>query len=95
MLLHADERARGPHAGSNPPAVLLGGSANAVSVARSLWAAGVPVVALGHADSPVRHSRACDAFVDLGRDDGVQQRWLRWLQDGPRGAGIPRSRASA
>jgi D-aspartate ligase len=86
MLLRADERARSPHDGSNPPAVLLGGSANAVSVARSLWAAGVPVVALGHADSPVRHSRACDAFVDLGREDGVQERWLRWLEDGPRGA---------
>ena len=86
MLLRDDERARGPRDEPNPPAVLLGGSANAVSVARSLCAAGVPVVALGHAGSPVRHSRACATFVDLGREDGVQERWLRWLEDGPRGA---------
>jgi predicted ATP-grasp superfamily ATP-dependent carboligase len=88
MLLRDESNppTRGPRDDSNPPAVLLGGSANAVSVARSLWAAGVPVVALGHSDSPVRHSRACDVFVDLGREDGVQQRWLRWLDDGPHGA---------
>jgi D-aspartate ligase len=72
---------------SNPPAVLLGGTANAVSVARSLSAAGVEVVALGNGGSPVRRSRACARFVDLGREDGVQDRWLAWLlDDGPWGA---------
>jgi D-aspartate ligase len=72
---------------SNPPAVLLGGTANAVSVARSLSAAGVEVIALGNGGSPVRHSRACTRFVDLGREEGVQDRWLGWLlDDGPWGA---------
>jgi D-aspartate ligase len=70
-----------------PPAVLLGGTANAVSVARSLCAAGVEVIALGNGASPVRHSRGCARFVDLGREEGVQERWLRWLlDDGPWGA---------
>jgi predicted ATP-grasp superfamily ATP-dependent carboligase len=74
-------------AASTPPAVLLGGTANALSVARSLRAAGVRVHALGNGGSPVRHSRACAVFVDLGREEGVQERWLAWLQHaGPRGA---------
>ena len=57
-----------------------------MSVARSLAAAGVHVTALGHSASPVRHSRACARFVDLGREDGVQDRWLRWLAGAPAGA---------
>ncbi|HUT79111.1 MAG TPA: hypothetical protein VM285_15540 [Polyangia bacterium] len=64
---------------SLPPAVILGGSFNAVSVARSLSRIGVEVHALGDQMSPVRYSRCCDRFVDLGTGDGVQSRWLEWL----------------
>ena len=32
---------------------------------------------------PVRHSRACACFVDLGRGDGVQACWLRWFAGAP------------
>jgi predicted ATP-grasp superfamily ATP-dependent carboligase len=70
-----------------PPAILLGGSFNAVSVARSLAAAGVPVDAVGDVRSPVRRSRACRRFADLGPEGDVQARWLDWLlHDGARGA---------
>ncbi len=86
MLFPDAARAAGPRDHDTPPAVLLGGTANALSVARSLAAAGVRVVAFGNAASPVRRSRACARFVDLGREDGVQDRWLAWLADGPRGA---------
>ncbi len=75
-----------PAGGANPPAVVLGGGVNAVSVARSLAAAGVTVYAVGDGTSVVRHSRACAVFADLGRDGDVQERWLQWLSDGPRGA---------
>jgi hypothetical protein len=72
-----------------PPAVLLGGEAIAVSAARSLGA-GVRVYALGDAKfDAVAHCRYCDTFVDLGSGEGVQERWLEWLQkEGPRGAVI-------
>jgi len=73
---------------SNPPAVVLGGEAIAVSVARSLGRRGVPVYALGVADvDPVRFSRYCTEFVDLGSGEGVQERWLDWLK---RTSGRPR-----
>ena len=88
MPLETTVAVRGPHAQPRPPAVLLGGTANTVSVARSLCGAGVEVYALGHAGSPVRHSRACAHFVDLGREDGVQERWRRWLAEHPRGGAV-------
>lgn len=69
-----------------PPAVILGGSFNAVSVARSLGRAGISVEAIGERMSAVRHSRHCARFVDLGSGVDVQARWLEWLDRGPRGA---------
>jgi D-aspartate ligase len=76
-----------PAMASRPPVVILGGKANAVSVARSLAAAGIEVQAIGDHRSPVRHSRACAVFADLGTGADVQSRWLEWLaSDGPRGA---------
>jgi D-aspartate ligase len=70
----------------SPDAVILGGSYNAVSVTRSLGRAGVEVWAVGTERSGVRHSRYCAHFADLGWDAGVQDRWLNWLEGGPRGA---------
>jgi D-aspartate ligase len=73
---------------SNPPAVLLGGEAIAVSVARSLGRRGIRVYALGTAGvDPVQFSRYCTQFVDLGSGEGVQDRWIDWLS---RTAGEPR-----
>jgi D-aspartate ligase len=61
------------------PAILLGGDATAVPVARSLGRAGVSVHALGGRADPVRRSRHVDRYVDLGTNDDVQERWLEWL----------------
>ncbi len=71
------------------PAVLLGGGIIAVSVARGLGAADVPVLALGDARTDlVKHSRFCTSFVDLGSGDGVQERWLEWLSERPIGDAV-------
>ena len=72
--------------GSRPPAVVIGGSANAVSVARSLDGAGVEVYAIGRRTSPVRFSRHCRRFVTVDHDADVQAAWLEWLERGPEGA---------
>jgi D-aspartate ligase len=69
-----------------PPVVLLGGGPIAVPVARSLAGAQVFVYALGHYLDPVRASRACGRFIDLGAGEGVSDRWLDWL-DGRNAAG--------
>jgi D-aspartate ligase len=74
---------------ANPPAVILSGGSRAiaVSIARSLGSAGIDVHAVGEAPwDIVGHSRYCRSFVDLGTGDGVQERWLAWLESGPRGA---------
>lgn len=69
-----------------PPAVILGGAVTALSVARSLTDAGVPVWVLDRGDSPARVSRMRKAFVDVGGED-MQPRMLRWLRSAPLGAG--------
>src|SRR5262245_23928507 len=62
------------------PVIVLGGGIIAVSVARSLGTAEIPVWALGDAKTDVvKHSRFCTSFVDLGSGTGVQERWLDWL----------------
>jgi D-aspartate ligase len=73
------------------PAVLLGGENIAVSAARSLSAEGARVYALGDVTDPVRASRHCHTFVDVGARKGVADRYLEWLSsDGPRaGAVLP------
>jgi D-aspartate ligase len=64
------------------PVILLGGGIIAVSVARGVGTADIPVWALGDANADVvNHSRFCTSFVDLGSGDGVQERWLDWLCD--------------
>lgn len=55
--------------GSLPPVILLGGSCNALSVARSLGRAGVKVFALTSPDAPVRHSRYCTMLEVPGGKD--------------------------
>jgi D-aspartate ligase len=73
------------HVAHDPPAIVLSGGPIAISVARSLGGAGVRVYALGDAPrDTVAHSRYCHSFVDLGSGEGVQERWLAWLESGPR-----------
>lgn len=72
---------------ARPPAVLIGGESIALSVARSLGEAGVQVHALGHEIDPVRHSRYCRDFVNVGAGASGQERSLEWLRrSGPEGA---------
>jgi D-aspartate ligase len=76
---------------SLPAALVLGGGTIAVPVARSLGASGVRVWAFGHGKDPVRKSRFCERFVDVGSGEGVQDRWLEHLADGgcPPGIVLP------
>lgn len=70
----------------NPPVVILGGDANAISVARSLGAAGVTVYAIGSGSEAVQFSRYCAHFIRLAASD-VQAAWMDWLKcRGPQGA---------
>src|SRR5205085_2376858 len=48
-----------PVKSSLPPVIILGGEANAVSIARCLGRRGVPVYAVNEHAAPVRHSRYC------------------------------------
>jgi D-aspartate ligase len=70
----------------NRPAILLGGTANALSVAWSLAPRGIPVFALNDPDSHVRYSRF-SRYVPVGGEGNVQERWRRWLM-GPEAAAV-------
>jgi len=69
-----------------PPAVLLGGNANAISVARSLARRGVEVIAYGNQHGHVRYSRAVERYVDVGGGPGIGDRWLTRLLERRHGA---------
>lgn len=80
----SDVHGRTSRTGGPLPAILLGGTENAISVARSLHRAGVPVVALGGPLSPVRFSSACARYVVVD-GAGLQDQFLAWLErEGPR-----------
>lgn len=64
-----------------PPAVVLGGGVTALSVARSLAAAGVPVHVVDDRYSAARFSRAVSSFSCVG--DQLQHEMLAWLGTGP------------
>lgn len=57
----------------------------AISIARSLWEAGVEVHVLDRRESPARLSRQRASFVDVG-DAEPQSRMLDWLRTAPTGA---------
>ena len=72
----------------NPPAVIFGGWAMGSSATRSLGEQGIPVYVLNGGDDYLRHSRYTTAFIDVGSGEGMQDRWLEWLETGPRGAAL-------
>jgi predicted ATP-grasp superfamily ATP-dependent carboligase len=66
-----------PASAANPPALIVGGDANAVSVARALNRHGIEVHALNHPDTFIRHSRAA-RWIVLAGDTGPLG-WERFL----------------
>ena len=63
---------------SCPPAIILGGDFNALSVARSLFQAGVEVYALNYPNSRVCYSRACRRIRLKGINPGPEA-WEAFL----------------
>jgi D-aspartate ligase len=61
-----------------PPVILLGGTANALSVAWTLGRRGVPVYALAPGSAPIRHSRY-SRWIPLHQNGNQQQAWMEWL----------------
>lgn len=64
--------------GTMPPVILLGGAANALSVARSLSRQGVAVHALVEPGAFVRYSRHCRP-IELPAGEAVEPAWARFL----------------
>jgi len=62
---------------SNPPVIVIGGSANALSVVRSLGRMGVPSYVLSNATAPVRYSRFAKNISVAGREK--KQAWTKFL----------------
>jgi predicted ATP-grasp superfamily ATP-dependent carboligase len=61
-----------------PPVVILGGDANALSIARCLGRRGIRVFALNDHDSPVRHSRYCH-YLAAPRLGTIEASWSDYL----------------
>ncbi len=61
-----------------PPAILLGGDANALSVARSLGRRGVAVYSLNDSVAPVRYSRWC-RWLPVEWHGSDEASWAAWL----------------
>jgi predicted ATP-grasp superfamily ATP-dependent carboligase len=62
-----------------PPAIVLGGMANALSITRSLGRAGIKVYALNEPDSHVRYSRFCHRCVEFPWSHDNAAEWARFL----------------
>jgi predicted ATP-grasp superfamily ATP-dependent carboligase len=68
----------GPPVHTTPPILLLGGEANALSVARELGREGIPVFAVGEPDAAARHSRYC-RWIDLPTAGDPETAWADFL----------------
>src|SRR5436190_10697250 len=82
IVLVAWFRARGSSrsqcAGSDlPPVIILGGEANALSVARDLSRMGVKVFVISAAASAVRYSRHCRR-IDVPGEGSPEESWPRF-----------------
>jgi D-aspartate ligase len=58
----------------------------AVSAARSIAALGAEIHAVGDFEDPIQWSRACTSFELIPRGKGMGERYLEFLERGPRGA---------
>lgn len=67
-----------PLATVTPPVILLGGTANALSVAWTLGRRGIVVCALAPATAPIRYSRY-SRWLPLPENGDLQERWLEYL----------------
>jgi predicted ATP-grasp superfamily ATP-dependent carboligase len=80
--VHRDVAVSGAEGGSRNtpflPVIILGGEANALSVARSLGRKGVRVYAMGDAESVVSRSRYC-TWLSPTIGGGLEASWARWL----------------
>jgi predicted ATP-grasp superfamily ATP-dependent carboligase len=65
------------------PAILLGGAETAVPVCRSLGRGGVPVIAYGETEDPVRYSRYCTRYVEATGGTSIQEGWIERLLTEP------------
>lgn len=62
-----------------PPAIILDGDHNALSIARSLAAAGIQVYAINYPHAVVRYSRSC-RWIDLPADRTIgPEAWIDYL----------------
>ncbi|MGB7161531.1 MAG: ATP-grasp domain-containing protein [Tepidisphaeraceae bacterium] len=61
-----------------PPVLILGGEANALSVARDLSAMGVTVYAIGSPEACVRYSRHC-RWIDVDIATSAEESWSSFL----------------
>ena len=62
----------------SPPAIVMGGGANSISVARSLGRAGIKVYALCGPHDHVRYSRFCE-WIPIGDQTNQTETWARYL----------------
>lgn len=73
-----------------PPAILVGGQASTLSVARALGKTGVDVLVVADArTSPVCRSRHCRRFFHVASGPDVQDRWLERLIELEPGVVLP------
>ena len=72
---------------TNPPAVMVGGGPTALPVAQSLGRMGIHIHAVGGAEDPVRDSRYCRSYVEVGEGVGFQEAALESLMAG-HGGGV-------
>jgi D-aspartate ligase len=61
-----------------PPVILLGGEANALSVARQLGRLGIRVFAINVPTACIRSSRYC-RWIEVPLEDGAEESWARFL----------------
>ena len=61
-----------------PPVLILGGEANALSVARDLSGIGVKVFGVGEVDSCVQHSRHCK-WITVAKTGTLEESWAAFL----------------
>jgi D-aspartate ligase len=64
---------------SRPPTIVLGGSANALSIVRSLGRAGIPSYAINYPQAEVKYSRFCK-WIDIPKTPGtIPESWAAYL----------------